>query len=144
MNLVSVKGEKFNEQIWRTNHLCSISSHDSTFCYFKLFQDTKRNTNLNVQYDYVSLCDTYKEFALNAASVRQKGRRGVVWSLSRLSAVFSLIDRTIDFSWHTVHCSPEVLQQYPLSWNRVGDELFELENKSYSVVLQLTEASSKT
>jgi len=89
----------------------------------------KRSTNLNVQYNDVSLCDIYREFALTAGPVRRKGRRGVMWSLSRLSPVFSLIDRTIDFSWHTVHCSTEVLQQYPLSWNRVGDEIFELENK---------------
>lgn len=56
--------------------MCAISSHDSTFCYFNLFQDMKRSTNLNVQYDDVPLCITYKEFALTAGSVRRKGKKG--------------------------------------------------------------------
>lgn len=61
------------------NHLLGISSYDSTFCNFKVFQDTKRSTNCNVKCENVSLCDIYKEFALTGGSVRRKGERsGVV------------------------------------------------------------------
>lgn len=65
-----------------------------TVCYLKVIHDTKRFANLNVKYDDVSSCDIGHEFVLTAGSVRRKG----VWLLSRRSPVFSLIDRTIDFS----------------------------------------------
>jgi len=50
-----------------------------------------------VKYEDVSLHDIYNEFALTVGSVRRKGgRAGVI--IVRLSPVFCLIDRTIDFS----------------------------------------------
>jgi hypothetical protein len=97
MYLVFVTGEKITEQIWRTNHLCEISSDDSTFCHFKVSPDMKRSTNLNVKYEDVFVCDNNNDFALTSSSVRLNWG-WVVWSLSRQFPAFSLINRTINFS----------------------------------------------